>query len=161
MQRPGDCEFGPGEFFVWIGRRHVGWDRFVRRNFAGLHPCPDRVEEGTRLSSVELQKDIGAVFGGVGSDDDTLFIDPNDGGNIDHAVAMRHDVLRVDHTRMGWIRLFDERARVIARGVERGCDRHKTFVTKFFVKRLPHGQIFSAASPGCIGDEEYLLAAKA
>ena len=90
--------------------------------------------------------------------DPTFFVDPQDRRNIDDVVALGEYVFGVDQTRMSCLRGFDERTWVVTGLVERHRDRDETEVTEFFVECLPDRQIFAAASPGGVGNEENLLA---
>jgi len=85
----------------------VTGDLLVSANLPGVDPGANRIEERSRFATVKLDEHVSSVFRSAGPHDLAIFIDPNDCGHIDQAVAVSDDVLGVDQAGMLGIGLFD------------------------------------------------------
>ncbi len=108
---------------------------------------------------VELGERVGTELSVVRATDAAFFVDPEDRGDVEDVIELGDPMLGVDQARVLGRRRFDERSGIVRALVEGDRDRDEAFGAELFVKFLPDRQVLAAASPRCVGDEQYLLAA--
>jgi hypothetical protein len=95
------------------------------------------------------------------TNDPSLLIDPNAGGNVDEAVELGDEMLLVNKNRAIGIGGRDPFAGVAdSAGILSDAQDFKIFIVEFFVEDLPPGQVKAAASPRGPGNDENFLAAE-
>ena len=126
-----------------------------------VQPIQQSGEIGLRVDAVHALVPIVDERDFVGTYHLAVFINPDAGGHVHHAVQRGDGVLFVDENGVIRIRFFNPRTGIFdAADIFRYRNDFEILILVFGVEFLPAWQIEAAASPGCPGDQQYALASE-
>ena len=154
-----EAEFGTGELVI------VGGELLEGAQVGGRGCREFVVDPAAEQGHLGFGGDVGVAAAGlggegdvVGADDAAVFVDPEDGGDVDHVVELGEAVVGVDQAGVGRLGGLDPLAGVLGVAIDGDGDDNEAEFFELLVDRLPPGQVVAAASPRGVGGEEHLLA---